>query len=62
MKYNSETETLLNFLGALRRQIIRSGKEFPTVVVDDIFVAINHMLNVYDYSGKYADDNGKNYK
>ena len=62
MKYNSETETLLDFLGTYRRQIIRSGKEHPTVVLDDIFMSINHILNNYDYEGRYASDNGKSYK
>ena len=62
MKYNSETEMLLDFLGAYRRQIIRSGKEHPTVVLDDIFMSINHVLNNYDYEGRYASDNGKSYK
>ena len=62
MKYNSETQTLLDILGAYRRQIIRSGKEYPTVVIDDIFCSINHVLNNYDYEGKYDDDKGKNYK
>lgn len=62
MKYNSEIETLLDFLGAYRRQIIRSGKEYPIVVLDDIFMSINHILNNYDYEGKYASDNGKSYK
>lgn len=62
MNYNSETQTLLNILGAYRRQIIRSGKEYPTVVISDIFDSINFVLNNYDYEGKYADDKGKNYK
>lgn len=62
MEYNSETQVLLDILGAYRRQIIRSGKEYPTVVIDDIFASINHVLNNYDYEGKYADDKGKNYK
>lgn len=62
MKYNSEIEMLLDFLGAYRRQIIRSGKEYPTVVLDDIFMSINHVLNDYNYKGRYASDNGKSYK
>lgn len=62
MNYNSETETLLDILGAYRRQIIRSGKEYPTVVISDIFDSINHILNVYDYNGKYAEDKGKTYR
>lgn len=62
MEYNSETKTLLDILGAYRRQIIRNGKEYPTVVIDDIFASINHVLNAYDYDGKYADDAGKSYK
>lgn len=62
MTYNSETQTLLDILGAYRRQIIRSGKEYPTVVINDIFDSINHVLNAYDYEGKYADDKGKSYK
>lgn len=62
MNYNSETQTLLDIIGSYRRQIMRSGKEYPTVVIDDIFSSINHVLNAYDYNGKYADDNGKSYK
>ena len=62
MNYNSETQILLDILGAYRRQIIRSGKEYPTVVINDIFDSINFVLNNYDYEGKYADDNGKSYK
>ena len=61
-EYNSETKTLLDILGAYRRQIIRSGKEYPTVVISDIFDSINHVLNAYGYDGKYADDIGKNYR
>lgn len=62
MNYNSETQVLLDILGAYRRQIIRSGKEYPTVVISDIFDSINHVLNNYDYEGKYADDKNKHYK
>ena len=62
MNYNSETQTLLNILGAYRRQIIRSGKEYPTVVISDIFDSINYVLNSYNYEGRYVEDNGKNYK
>jgi hypothetical protein len=60
--YNSETQVLLDILGAYRRQIIRSGKEYPTVVINDIFDSINHVLNAYNYDGKYAKDNNKSYK
>ena len=56
MEYNADTQVLLDILGAYRRQIIRSGKEYPTVVISDIFDSINHVLNNYDYNGKYADD------
>lgn len=62
MEYNSETQTLLDILGSYRRQIIRSGKEYPTVVISDIFDSINHVLNNYDYVGKYSSDKGKSYK
>ena len=61
MEYNSETQVLLDILGAYRRQIIRSGKEYPTVVIHDIFDSINHVLNNYDYNGKYASDKDKSY-
>lgn len=57
MKYNSETQTLLDILGSYRKQIVRSGKEYPTVVLDDILYSINHVLDNYDYEGKYAGDN-----
>ena len=62
MGYNSETQVLLDILGSYRRQIIRMGKEYPTVVLDDIFKSVNHVLDNYDYEGKYVDDAGKNYK
>jgi hypothetical protein len=62
MNYNSEIQVLLDILGAYRRQIIRSGKEYPNVVISDIFNSINFVLNNYDYEGKYANDKGKNYK
>ena len=62
MNYNAETQVLLDILGAYRRQIIRSGKEYPTVVLNDIFDSINYVLNNYDYNGKYADDANKSYK
>lgn len=62
MDYNAETQVLLDILGAYRRQIIRSGKEYPTVVLNDIFDSINHVLNNYDYNGRYADDKDKSYK
>ena len=51
------SETLLDFLGAYRRQIIRSGAEYPSVVIDDIFMSINHILNDNNYKVK----NKKNY-
>ena len=62
MNYNSETETLLDILGAYRRQIIRNGKEHPTIIIDNIFNSINHVLNMYDYNGKYAEDKEKTYR
>lgn len=60
--YDAGQKELLDILGAYRRQIIRSGKDFPTVVISDIFDSINYVLNSYNYEGKYAEDNGKNYK
>ena len=63
MKYKHyDTEELLDLLGAYRRQIIRSGKVYPTVVLNDIFDSINYVLDKNEYSGRYANDNGKNYK
>ena len=62
MGYNSETQKLLDILGSYRRQIIRSGKEHPTVVIDDIFDSINFVLRMADYNGMYASDAGKSYK
>ena len=62
MDYNSETQTLLDILGSYRRQIIRSGKAHPTVVIDDLFTSINHVLKNYDYEGRYVEDAGKSYK
>lgn len=62
MKYNSEIQTLLDILGSYRRLIIRNGKKYPTVIIDDIFMSINHVLNNYDYEGRYDNDKGKSYK
>ena len=59
---NYEKEELLDILGAIRRQIIRSGKESPNAVLDDVFCVTNHVLDYYNYNGKYAEDTGKNYK
>lgn len=53
---------LLDILGALRRQIIRNGKEYPTVCIDDLFTCINHVLETENYKGYYEADNNKNYK
>lgn len=55
-------EELLDLLGAYRRQIIRHGKEYPTVVLDDIFSSINYVLLDNCYDGFYAADAGKGYK
>lgn len=55
-------EELLDILGAYRRQIIRSGKEYPTVVISDIFDSINHVLRENNYMGLYVEDANINYK
>ena len=44
------------------KEIIKNGKEHPTVVISNIFDSMNHILNVYDYNGKYAEDKGKTYR
>ena len=62
MENNYTKEELLDILGAIRRQIIRGGKEYPTAVIDDIFSVSNHVLDYYNYNGKYAEDAGKKYK
>ena len=58
----NNTEELLDILGAYRRQIIRSGKEYPTVVISDIFDSINYVLRENNYIGLYVDDNNISYK
>ena len=55
-------EQLLNILGLYRRQIIRSGKKYPTVVIDDIFASINHVLKANNYNGYYVEDKDIHYK
>ena len=60
--YDAGQNVLLDILGSYRRQIIRNGKDFPTLVIRDIFSSINYVLNSYNYDGKYAEDNGKKYK
>lgn len=59
---NNNIEELLDVLGSYRRQIIRNGKEYPTVVLNDIFDSINFVLKMADYNGKYASDANKSYK
>ena len=45
-------------------QEIDETEDIETAVkgTDDIFMSINHILNNYDYEGRYASDNGKSYK
>ena len=62
MNYKYGYEDLIDLLGAYRRQIIRSGKAYPTVVLNDIFDSINYVLDKNEYNGRYASDNGKSYK
>ena len=48
METNYEKEELLDILGAIRRQIIRNGKEYPTAVLYDIFCVANYILGYYN--------------
>ena len=58
----NNAEQLLDILGSYRAMIIRSGKERPTVVIDDIFASINHVLRENNYMGIYVNDNNISYK
>lgn len=46
-------EVLLDVMGSYLRQISRSGKEYPTVVLDDLQASIEFVLKSNDYDGKY---------
>lgn len=50
-------EQLLDVLGSYRRQIKRSGKEYPTVVLSDICDSITAVLRDENYQGMYKEDN-----
>lgn len=49
-------EVLLDVIGSYLRQISRSGKEYPTVVLSDLQASMKFILKVNGYDGKYKDE------
>lgn len=49
-------EVLLDVIGSYLRQISRSGKEYPTVVLNDLRTSMKYVLKVNGYNGKYKDE------
>lgn len=49
-------EVLLDVIGSYLRQINRSGKEYPTVVLGDLKASMKSILKENDYDGKYKDE------
>lgn len=52
-------EVLLNLLGSYRRQILRSGKKHPSVVLSDILNSIDYVLEANDYNSIFKEDNNR---
>lgn len=52
-------EVLLDIMGGYLRQISRNGKEYPSVVLDDIKNSIQYVLKVNEYDGRYKDELNK---
>lgn len=49
-------EVLLDVMGSYLKQINRSEKEYPTVVLNDLQASIKSVLKANDYDGKYKDE------
>lgn len=49
-------EVLLDVIGSYLRQISRSGKEYPEVVLSDLQASMKFVLQVNGYDGKYKDE------
>ena len=49
-------EEVLDVIGSYLRQISRSGKDFPTVVLSDLQASMKHVLKVNGYNGRYKDE------
>jgi hypothetical protein len=48
-------EVLLDVIGSYLKQIERSGKENPTVVLNDLETSMKYVLKVNEYDGRYKD-------
>ena len=48
-------EQLLNVIASYQRMIERSGTEYPTVVISDIFYSIKAVLDKNNYDGYYKE-------
>lgn len=57
MRKNAYTkEVLLDVIGSYLRQISRSGKKHPEVVLNDLQASMKYVLKVNGYDGKYKDE------
>lgn len=52
-------EVLLDVMGSYLRQINRSGKEYPTIVLSDLQASIKSVLKENNYDGKYQNELNK---
>lgn len=48
-------DVLLDIIGGYLKQIERSGKEYPTVVLSDLKASMEYVLKVNEYDGKHKD-------
>lgn len=49
-------EVLLDVIGSYLRQMSRSGKEFPEVVLSDLRSSMKFVLKTNEYNGRYKDE------
>lgn len=49
-------ETLLDIIASYRLMIKRSGSEFPTVVLGDIYASAGAVLQTNNYRGRYESE------
>ena len=48
-------DVLLDIIGGYLKQIERSGKQYPTVVLSDLKASMEYVLKVNEYDGKHKD-------
>lgn len=49
-------DVLLDVIGSYLRQISRSGKEYPTVVIGDLQASMKAVLKANEYNGQYKNE------